>query len=107
MGERVRQVARTELQVQEVTSPRSIARVTQQVVSNNQAVSAPVPSGSVAISQGTSHVNVGNVGNVVYGGSVGLPASNSVVVGHFFFFFFSWHSAARGHALLINPCSPH
>merc|ERR1712187_389267 len=93
-------------QVQEVTSPRSITRTTQQVVTNNQAVSAPIPAGSVGISHGTSHVNVGNVGTVSggvvaggivgggvvgstvigggshYGGSVGLPVGgNSVIAG--------------------------
>merc|ERR1712203_971531 len=75
--ERVRQVPRTELQVQEVTSPRSITRTTQQVVTNNQAVSAPVPTGSVGISHGTSHVNVGHVGTIA-GGSI---AGGSIVGG--------------------------
>merc|ERR1712176_40083 len=90
--ERVRQVHRTELQVQEVTSPRSVTRTTQQVVTNNQAVHAPVPTGSVGISHGTSHVNVGHVGTVggsVVGGGIvgggivgGAVGGGSVVVGH-------------------------
>merc|ERR1712203_909574 len=78
--ERVVQVPRTELHVQEVTSPRSITRTTQQVVANNQAVSAPIPSGSIGISHGTSHVNVGHVGSVG-GGIVGGGIVSGSIVG--------------------------
>merc|ERR1711972_993407 len=105
--ERVRQVPRTELAVQEVTSPRAITRTTQQVVTNNSQVAAPLPVGQIGVTQGTTVQNIGNVGVLgssvggvvgggvvgssvvgggivgggIVGGSVGLPVSNSVVVG--------------------------
>jgi len=125
--ERVRQVPRTELAVQEVTSPRAITRTTQQVVTNNQQVAAPLPAGHIGVTQGTTVQNIGNVGvlgsssaiggvsggiiggtvsggiigaspvgaiggstiigggsHYVGGGSVGVPVSNSVVVGQRF-----------------------
>merc|ERR1712203_729273 len=64
--ERVRQVPRTELAVQEVTSPRAINRVTQQVVAINQQIAAPaVSAGTIGVTQAASVQNI-NVGG--YGG---------------------------------------
>merc|ERR1712232_601904 len=79
--ERVRQVPRTELQVQEVTSPRAINRITQQAVASNQTASAPLPQAGIELTGGTTYRDIGNVG-VLGGGSViggGIIGGGSVI----------------------------